>query len=431
MLNFLLSCTGSSAASATGGCYDWPVIKQIIIVFGWVIEYLYRFLDLIGIANIGLCIIIFTLLVKCCLLPLTVKQQRFTKLQAIMQPELSAIQAKYKGRTDTYAQQAMQAEMKAVYSKYGVSQMGGCLQSFIQMPVLIALYGALRQIPLLLEDMRAPFETIVGIISESKFADVLTDVGLTLSGTADNQISTMYTLSTSTWESLISGVSGVDAAAGQTIADSYATISSLNSFLGFDLSQSPWSLMMGGGIGIIAVILPIIAGGSQWLSMKLSQTSQSARANDQMAATNRSMALFMPLISVFFCFTLNAGLGIYWATSSLFQVILQILINRHYRKIDMEEFVKKNMEKAEAKAKKKRKKNGQSGSAISQAANTNTKNLSGNAPKSISEIANMDVKKSQAKTAPAPGSLAEKAAMVSELEDSSQEGTVSKKKYKK
>lgn len=429
MYNFLL------ASSSSAGCYDWPVIKQIITFFGWIIEYLYKFLDLIGIANIGLCIIIFTLLVKCCLLPLTIKQQKFTKLSAIMQPELTAIQEKYKGKTDNYSMQCQQAETKAVYSKYGVSQMGGCLQSFIQLPVIIALYGALRKIPLVLENMRTPFEKIVEIISDSQYADIVEDVGITLTGTVDTDISTLYNVTTKNWQALISGISEISASAGQTVSENYETISSLNSFLGFDLSQSPWTLMIGGGIGIIAVILPLVAGASQWLSMKLSQTKESARATDQMSQTNRTMQVTMPLISVFFCFTLNAGLGLYWATSSLFQVILQIFINKHYRKIDMDEFVEKNKEKARQKEQKKLKKDGVTGEGIRNAANTNTKNINSsssnmpNKPMSISEIANMDVRKTQIDTTPAPDSLAAKAAMVSNLDEGSTENK--RKKYKK
>ena len=138
MFHFLMAASGCAGSSAAGGgCYDWPVIKQIVIVFGWAIEYIYKFLDLIGIANIGLVIIIFTLVVKFILLPLTIKQQKFSKLTSIMQPEIKAIQKKYEGRRDNFSMQAMQEETKAVYSKYGVSD-GGCLQTFIQMPVIIA-----------------------------------------------------------------------------------------------------------------------------------------------------------------------------------------------------------------------------------------------------------------------------------------------------
>lgn len=432
MLNFLLACASSSSSS--GGCYDWPVIKQIITFFGWIIEALYNFFGLFGIANIGLCIIVFTLLVKCCLLPLTIRQQKFTKLSAIMQPEITEIQNKYKGKTDNYSAQMMQTEIKAVYKKYGVSQTGGCLQSVIQLPIIVALFGALRKIPTSMENMRTPFEEIVDILDEAAYADVLTDAGVTLSGTVDDQISTLYTVKTSIWEEIIEGVSSIDAAAGQTIADNYATITSLNSFLGLDISQSPWNIMLQGGWGIFVVLVPLIAGAAQWLSMKLSQTSQSARSNDQAAMTNKSMAITMPIISIIFCFTLNLGLGLYWVTSSVFQVVLQILINRHYRRIDMDAFVKKNLEKAERKAEKKLKRDGVTGEGIKDAANANTKNIP-EKPKSISEIANMDVRKSQSNsTAPPPNSLAAKAAMVSDLDDSSNKdnnGKKEKRKYKK
>ena len=78
------------------------------------------------------------------LLPLTYKQQKFSKLQAKMSPELKAIQDKYKGKKDNDSMLAMQAETKELYAKYGVSQTGSCLQLFIQMPILIALYRVIR-----------------------------------------------------------------------------------------------------------------------------------------------------------------------------------------------------------------------------------------------------------------------------------------------
>ena len=196
-----------------------------------------------------------------------------------------------------------------------------------------------------------------------------------------------------------------------------------NSFLGFDLSQTPWNLMLGGGIGIIAVILPLIAGFSQWLSFKLTQAkgqtyaSSAAGQGNPMAAAN-SMGYVMPLFSVFICFTLNAGLGVYWAFSSLFQVILQVVINKSYRKMDMDKFVEDNRRKAEEKAKKKREKKGVKGSVISAAAKTDTKNIDAPAkeqPNSIASIANMSVGAEDAKkAAPAPNSLAAKAGLVAQ-----------------
>ena len=154
-----------------------------------------------------------------------------------------------------------------------------------------------------------------------------------------------------------------------------------------------------------------------------------------------SMSYVMPLISVFFCFTFNAGIGLYWAASSLFQVVLQIFINRHYRKIDMDEFVKKNLEKAEEKAKKKREKKGVSASTLYQAANTNTKNIeqapANSNPNSIAARANINVSDTNTKkAAPPANSLAAKAGLVQQYNEEHGEvpetsGKTQRKKYKK
>lgn len=434
MYNFLLACGGAAQTAAAGdGCYDWPVIKQIVWLFSEALGLLYKFLDLIGIANIGLVIIIFTLVIKFIVLPLTIQQQKFTKLQNVMQPELRAVQNKYKGQKDQYSMQAMQAETKAVYAKYGVSQTGGCLQSFIQFPVLIALYGALRNIPTAIDKIAATLEPVATAIinggdalRESLIAEKLTTLN-----TVDHTllIKNLYSLPQTGWEKLAS--LGIDTSTHETFVK-------LNSFCGWDISQSPWNLVKDGFtgagkvIGIIAVLIPLLAGFSQWLSFKLTQTKESAAAQgDQMAQTSKMMGLVMPLFSVYICFTLNTGLGIYWCMSSFFQVVLQILINRHYRRIDMDEFIKKNIEKAAAKAKNKREKEGVAGSTISNAANISTKNMPAQRPMSIKDIANMKVDDTAVTRTPAKGSLAAKAAMVQEYNNAHLEDSNARKKYKK
>lgn len=437
MLNFLISACGGTSAAAGNGCYDWPVIKQIVWLFSQVLGYLYKFLDTIGIANIGLVIIIFTIIVKFLVLPLTIKQQKFTKLQSVMQPELSAIQKKYNGSRDQYSMQAMQAETKAIYAKYGVSQTGGCLQSFISFPVLIAMYGALRNIPTAIEKIAATLTPVANIIDKTTgdLRDSVSTVSSALlSSDSNTVITTLYTLPTKGWQALQDLFSGTDAS---TIATNHDAFVKLNSFLGWDISQSPWNLMRAGGVGIIAVIIPLLAGFSQWLSFKLTQTKQSVQTNDQNAATSRMMGYIMPLFSVYICFTLNTGLGIYWCMSSFFQVILQILINRHYRNIDMDKFIEENKQKAEEKAKKKREKNGVAGSTISSAAAINTKHIDSQSaparPMSIAEKANIKVDDAATtKSAPPANSLAAKAGLVQQYNEEHPEDAVSsKKKYKK
>ena len=431
----MVACASAGAATS-GGCYDWPVIKQIIILFGYAVEYIYKFLELIGLPNLGLCIILLTIVVKLILLPLTVKQQRFTKLSSYAQPEIKAIQAKYQGKRDNYSMQAMQEETKAVYAKYGISQTAGCLQSFIQFPIIIALYGVIRNIPIYVDSFLKYYQNVVTAIGTTAVDTVPGLQGWTAELAETDKVTLLCSLPAKSWTALMELFTNGNLT---TIQDNYAEITKLNTFLGINLGDTPWNLVVGGGIGIIAILIPIISGLSQWLSVKLSQAStQATGGQDPTAASMKTMNLMMPLISVFFCFTLNASIGLYWCVSSLFQVLLQILINKHYRKVDMDEFIKANMEKAEEKAKRKREKKGVSGSALSRAANTSTKNMQAQAPRTLADKAKVDVTGSSktSNTPPPANSLAAKAGLVQKYNeehgmDVDEATGTARKKYKK
>ena len=123
------------------------LLGPIAKVLGYIMEGIFNVIDYIGIPNIGLAIILFTIVVNLLMMPLTIKQQKFSKLSAKMQPEIQAIQAKYKNRKDNASQMAQSQEVQAVYAKYGVSPTGSCLQLLIQMPILFALYRVIYAIP--------------------------------------------------------------------------------------------------------------------------------------------------------------------------------------------------------------------------------------------------------------------------------------------
>ena len=99
-----------------------------------------------GIHNIGLCIILFTIIVYALMIPLNAKQQKSSRLMTKINPEIQAIQSKYKGKKDNDSVMKMNAETQAVYTKYGVSPFGGCLPLLISMPILFALYGVIGSI---------------------------------------------------------------------------------------------------------------------------------------------------------------------------------------------------------------------------------------------------------------------------------------------
>lgn len=129
------------------GCYDFFLIKWISNILGIVMSGLYSFFGMFGIFNIGLCIIVFTIICKMILFPITLKQQKFSKVSVKMNPELQAIQKKYQGKRDNDSMMKQQAETMALYEKYGTSPTGSCLPLFIQMIILLGLYAVIISIP--------------------------------------------------------------------------------------------------------------------------------------------------------------------------------------------------------------------------------------------------------------------------------------------
>ena len=120
------------------------ILGPIATVLGYVMDILFRFTSSFGVFNVGLCIILFTIVMKTLMIPLTIKQQKTTKLMSVMNPEIQAIQKKYKGKSDQESMQRQNVEIQAVYEKYGTSMTGGCLPLLIQMPILFGIYYGVR-----------------------------------------------------------------------------------------------------------------------------------------------------------------------------------------------------------------------------------------------------------------------------------------------
>lgn len=122
--------------------FDW-----LYTLLGWIMQGIdWSIYEIFGIHNIGLCIILFTIIIYSLLIPLNAKQQKSSRIMSKITPEIQAIQAKYKGKKDNDSAMKMNAETQAVYAKYGVSPFGGCLPLLISMPILFALYGIINKI---------------------------------------------------------------------------------------------------------------------------------------------------------------------------------------------------------------------------------------------------------------------------------------------
>ena len=338
-----------------------PIIGQIAVVMGWIMNAIYKVLEAVGIQNLGLCIIIFSILIYLCMTPLQIKQQKFSKLSAIMQPEIQKIQKKYQGKKDQDSMMKMQEETQAVYQKYGVSATGSCVQLAIQMPILFALYQVIQNIPDYVGSVYNVFNGVcTKILAVDGFTDIInnfiTDNKMTrvrqVTENADSIVDFLYALSPSQWESLqnISQFSGFSDQISKTASE----IQKMQTFGVLNIADQPLSYIKTGSLILIiaALAIPLLSWATQMLNLKLmpqAATQNGNNDNNAMASSMKTMNTVMPLMSAFFCFTFPVGLGIYWIASSVVRSIQQLLINRHLNKMNIDDLVNENMKKMEAK----------------------------------------------------------------------------------
>ena len=365
-----------------------PIIGQIAVVMGWIMNGIYKILDMVGINNLGLCIIIFSILIYLFMTPLQIKQQKFSKLSAIMQPEIQKIQKKYQGKKDQESMMKMQEETQAVYQKYGVSATGSCVQLAIQMPILFALYQVIQNIPAYVGSVKAVFEGVcTNILAVNGFTDIIqkfitdnkmTRVRLVLDNgvaTSDSIIDFLYALSPTQWTKLseMSQFSGFSDAITATSKE----ISKMQTFGVLNIADQPLNYIKTGSLILIiaALAIPVLSWATQMLNLKLMpQAATQNGGNDQanaMASSMKTMNTVMPLMSAFFCFTFPVGLGIYWIASAVVRSIQQLVINRLLDKMDINDLINENMKKLE----KKRTKEGLPPQKITNQANQSTKNI--------------------------------------------------------
>lgn len=337
-----------------------PIIGQIAVVMGWIMNAIYKVLDMVGIQNLGLCIIIFSILIYLCMTPLQIKQQKFSKLSAIMQPEIQKIQKKYQGKKDQDSMMKMQEETQAVYQKYGVSATGSCVQLAIQLPILYALYQVIQNIPAYVGSVYNVFNGVcTKILAVDGFTDIInnfiTDNKMTrvrqVTENADSIVDFLYALSPSQWKSLqeISQFSGFSDQISKTASE----IQKMQTFGVLNIADQPLSYIKTGSLILIiaALAIPLLSWATQMLNLKLMpQAAPSGKDdNNAMASSMKTMNTVMPLMSAFFCFTFPVGLGIYWIASAVVRSIQQLLINRHLNKMNIDDLVNENMKKMEAK----------------------------------------------------------------------------------
>ncbi len=422
---------------------DGMIIGWVAKLLGLIMNGIFNVIDFIGIPNIGLAIILFTIVVNLLMLPLTLKQQKFSKLNAKMNPEIQAIRDKYKGKTDNDSVMAQNQEISMVYNKYGVSPSGSCVQLLIQMPILFALYRVIYSIPAYVGKIKDTFmvlaEKIIAVdngqfLKDSKIDTIKTTVNMygnnLTEGNMSNGIIDILNKLSSTDMDIVAEHYGLSNLTynGEMILGSEGLLENYNSFLGLNIGNSPshivqtafavgaWGLIIG------AIAVPVLSAVTQWINTKLMPQVDSGNKSQEesaMMSSMKTMNMIMPIMSAWFCYTLPCGMGLYWIAGAVVRGILQVATNKYLDKMDFDDIIKKN----EVKSAKKLEKMQKQQELMNAYANMNTKNIQGkvnynsNVNKNVNNNSNSNSNNTAKTTSAKPGSMMAKVNMVKEFNE--------------
>jgi len=282
---------------------------------GVVMNFFYEFL---AFENYGLAIILFTLLTRIILFPLTLKQQKSMLMTQELQPKLRELSENYGDDREK-----LSIEQQKLYQKYGVNPMAGCLPILIQFPLIIAIYKIVRN----------PLQYISGLSSE-----VILKLGQawqTVQGVASDKLykaaDAVDQLNVNSF--FLSADAETLAANGVTSGDFINM-----DFLGiFNLGETPWHALKNvfeGDFALAALILiPILATGttylSQWITTGMKKKKKKDVQDNTQQATNMMLKL-MPLVTLYFAFVLPAALGFYWFVGNLLSLLQTVLMNKFF-----------------------------------------------------------------------------------------------------
>ncbi len=320
----------AAAEAAAAETKDTTGISDIIRVpFGYLLDWLYTFTN-----NYGLSLILFSLIVKLVLLPMSVKSKKSMLKMSRLSPQVKALEAKYGDDKQKY-----QLAVQQMYKEEGVSMGGGCLWSFIPLIILLPLYYVIREpITYMMHNSRSVSEAIVAFLQAS----------------GENLGKNSYYAQLAAAGHIGDYMDELKALA----VTANANLQAMNfQFLGIDLSGIPsfrfWECEGWGEIGLF--LIPVVSAGlqaaSMWLSQKMNnqvatnadgeQDADAAKAANQ---TNATMMLMMPLMSLWIGFSMPAAISIYWIAQAVFGAVQDYFLTVHYRKVyDEEDAVKQEL----------------------------------------------------------------------------------------
>lgn len=286
-------------------------IWQILMTpFSWLLKNLCILFDSYGIA-----LIVFTLVVKIILFPLSLKGKKSMIKTTMVSNQIKEIQQRYANDRERCNQ-----EIQKFYQENNISPMGGCGWSLIPLAILWPLYAIIRQ----------PLKYLMGLTAEGTTA-VAKALGMDgfVAGSGFGELTLAAQMNAGNLSTAQQAVTAAGLSAGGMFVINF-------NFLGLDLSQIPNLKFWEGGISWGALglfLLPIISAGLSLLSMLVTQRTNQLNANqNNQNSTMRSMMIMSPLISLWIGFTMPAGLCVYWIANSLFMMVQEVICGKILKK---------------------------------------------------------------------------------------------------
>ena len=289
--------------------------------FGWLILVLYQFTT-----NYGLAVILFALIVKGILLPFQMKSKRSMMRTSRLQPRMKELEKKHGANKQKYNE-----EVQKLYKEEKINPMSGCLWSLLPFPIILALFSAISSPLTIMMNVPKALLDPGGAIY-----NLLEKMGGPIAKANYLQIHQAEFISKPENFSAFHQVS--------------ANLSQIDyNFLGMKLGENPqltflwstnWSDINVWGPGLLLFLLPFVSGILAFFSSKISM-QMNPSGNAQQQSSTKTMMLMMPLISVYFAFIMPGAIGVYIISSTLFAMIQDIILTKHYTKImDAEDAVK-------------------------------------------------------------------------------------------
>lgn len=332
------------------------IVRPIAIFLGWILDFIYNIVYALNHQlAFGISIILFTMVVRAFMIPLAIKQQKSMASMQKLQPEIEKIKKKHGDSKDPEVKKKMNTELQVLYSKAGVSPLGGCLPLLIQMPIFIALFYIMQQSYLFIGKMGDIYRRL-GELAMQVTHDHLGGVFLSEAspgleslapwvralypfttnkistgrefdiGVSDNLVKLMYSFTPAEWTQYLGSISSDISEQMSVLVSQIEVNKNLTRFLTIDLLEQPT-------FASIAILIPILCAVTTFLQSWL-MNRVTVAANDTVKMQQKMMLFMMPAMMGYFTFTFPAGVGLYWLSSTVFHVFQQMILNKKYAKKD-------------------------------------------------------------------------------------------------